>query len=192
MRFAPLRYSVASLRAVLARASGIAIFAALGWIFCLSDGCADTRCNGSYANLKAPDGGVGGTFVTSSLWESNDIRGDWLDFSHQKTWYFDFRNLFETRRVVSVTPYISPVVRPGEAPKSPDEKSFFTVASGNLTVVEVRAPGGLSVRNDTCADYYVRVVVEFAPAIERTADAGDASADDASADDSANDGSSPE
>lgn len=185
---------MASLRALLARASGLVSFGALTWVFCFAHGCTDLRCEGSYVAYGR--GENEGAAVGPTSWESTPFEGKWLDFSHERLITFELQEKVGNRRIISVTPYISASDIPSQ------NNGNFTVASGNLAVIQVVAPGWFTVRNDTCADYYVRVVVELEPEAPVTANADaargdggaahvsapDAQADAADAADSASDG----
>jgi hypothetical protein len=83
------------------------------------------------------------------------LDAEWIDFSHQRIVYFRTPG----RRVVTFDVTISPRSRPlpGQA---------FTGGAGNAAVLRAaNTPDGtlFDVKNDTCADYFVRVVAHLEP-----------------------------
>ncbi len=166
--------SRASILAGFAGVSGLlATSVVLTGVLGATDGCTDLRCDGSFVRYGADQGQ--GALTSPTTWESSSFEGTWLDFSHQRTISFDLQAQIGPRRIVSVTPYIA-------ASENPAGRSGSTIASGNLAVIGVASPGTFTVHNDTCADYFVRVVAELEPEAP-VSTVGDASVDDgASAD----------
>lgn len=110
-----------------------------------------------------------GRLVTPDIWESNPIDKGWLEFPHQRTWDIDLHELGIDRVPILIVPNVSAQANPLA------EGGNFTVSAGNLTTLQASA-GHITVHNDTCADYYLHVVVTAAPIPETptapTADAG--------------------
>jgi len=124
-------------------------------------GCDDNRC----APSTAP-GTLYGACPSANLWESITVDGDWHDFSHRRTTRFSIPG----RRAVSYHVYVSPEPHPqgklldgGAATPS----SIFTTGAGNIATVVVfpdnpAAPGSVfDVTNETCANYFMRVVADL-------------------------------
>ncbi len=108
-----------------------------------------------------------GRLLNADTWESTPIDGPWLDFRAQRVYVFDLHDLGVDRLPEIVTPYVS-------AQKDPlHEGGNFTVAAGNLTEISGAERGKVTLKNDTCADYFLRVVVQATP----RAPAGDAGRD---------------
>ncbi len=98
-----------------------------------------------------------GRLFTADKWESGAIDGKWLPFPKQRVWIFDLHEL-GGRTPVVVIPYVS-------AQSDPDHEvgGNFTIAAGNLAEISATNPDQVVIHNGTCADYFLRVVVEAAP-----------------------------
>jgi len=122
-------------------------------------GCAGDDCNSDTQTFAA----CGGEPVGPDEWESAPIAGTpYLDFHGERTWIFNPSGWVGARQPVTVTAYLSLVQQPNA-----DGGSGFANASGNLaeyTVLPVAGGWQVQVLNDTCAQYYLRVVVDYAPA----------------------------
>jgi len=148
---------------------GVAIFALVG-----QSGCYGDQCIGD-----AMDVGNGrGRLVSEDTWESNpqDDDAGWYQYRHERAFVFHPQGL-EGRAILGVTPYISSDRRPNEL----GQGRQFTVASGNLAEIRIDAaasptdPPTIVVLNDTCAEYWLRIVVTAYPKTDGGAmDAGDA------------------
>lgn len=97
-----------------------------------------------------------GRLIDVDTWETGPIDGAWLPFPHQRLYILDLHDLGDRVPTV-VIPYVSAQADPLK------EGGNFTIAAGNLTEISAPAKGQVFVKNDTCADYWVRVVVETAP-----------------------------
>jgi hypothetical protein len=157
-------------------------------------GCYGENCNGtsgSYGNKPGE-----GRMLDANTWESSPIDGKWLHFSSGHAWFFEVP-AFGDRTPFRIETYISPVeepnvFRPDKAP------SNFTMGGGNLAELSGVGPNRFTVRNGTCAEYFVRVVAEVAPrpedvvpgspgVVDASAEAGDAGVDSSVDDSGAND-----
>jgi hypothetical protein len=168
----------APIRAVLSLI--LAVAGAGGAVLALSECTITPGCDAT-----APDVipvGSGDTNASGTTWESVAIDQAWHRYNGEAT--VVFHPSFDG-------PYLNVLVY-----VSPDEQannSNWTIASGNLGEVWVRPPGGdphwtVSVHNDTCAPYFVRVVVERGSPDAGSPDAGapDAMALDGGAPDAPN------
>jgi hypothetical protein len=147
--------------------------------------CTTHQCDGDFVRFEQ------GHMVDPDTWESTPLNARWLDFPGQRRWHIIIPE-GRSRRIVSIEPYVSPAASPlTKGPKGETEN--YTLASGDLCEIEGGENGELLVHNDTCADFYVRVVVRFArepaPALDAGRDApissdaaGDAAAQDTGAD----------
>jgi hypothetical protein len=169
--------------------SGVAIIAALGITSLLMPGCFGRECDGdekswgpptdvyqAYADA-APDALVGsggdprmsqGHLVDENTWESNAIGDDWLEYLHARALHLYYPQL-GGRQPDQVTAYISANVNPNKTGDT------FTAGGGNVAKFIGVLPGVATVKNDTCADFFVRVIVHVPP----YADSGTASVTDA-------------
>ncbi len=117
-------------------------------------GCFGHQCDGSY--LRLDDGA--GRLVSADTWESNGIEDRWLDYAPQRTIAIPLKQL-GNRWPTSVLVYVSGHPRPvGEEPQH-----SFALATGNLSTLQWVSKNSIDVRNDTCAQYYTRVVISVAP-----------------------------
>jgi hypothetical protein len=127
---------------------------------CYGDNCVNTA--GSYGTKPGE-----GRMIDENTWESSPMDGKWLHFSSGHIWFFEVPALGD-RAPFRIETYISPIEEPNVA--RPDKApSNFTVAGGNLAELSGVGPNRFVVRNGTCAEYYVRVVVEVPPRPETVA-----------------------
>lgn len=146
---------------------------------------ATTACQARSCEYSGSDFGRNpgeGRLIDANTWESTPAEGSWLPFPGERYWYF--YPPFPKRKIARVNVFISPSA-------DPNAGSQYTLASGNVAVIRQFAdPGnrenpGISVGNDTCAEFFVRVVVDAYPAAadaDASADAGADAAGDAGAD----------
>ena len=137
----------------------------------LTSGCQGHQCDGDFKdmdflipsdlNLTQDHGDL----IDRDTYETGPLQSSWLYFPHQRTWTINPAGL-ERRTITEIIPYVSPVPEPNADGGSDN----FTVGSGNVAEVRLRIDNAVVVYNNTCADYYLRVVVHAAPA---AADGGD-------------------
>ena len=133
-------------------------------VFALSfvSGCQGHQCDGSLADYGNDDAGLEGEMITPNIWVSTPFasfdpnKQKWLTFPHGRTWVMHPVPL-NGRELIRVTAYISPDQVPNQFGTN------FTQASGNLAEYTILGPN-VFVSNATCADYYVQVSIEAAPA----------------------------
>ena len=119
-----------------------------------ASGCYGHNCDGS--TLVYGRNAGEGRLLSADLWESGPIDGAWLPFPRQRAWIFELPDLGERVPQV-ITPYVSAQADPSH------ESGNFAIAAGNLADISSVAKNQVVVHNGTCADYYLRVVVEAAP-----------------------------
>ena len=130
-----------------------------------SSGCYGDQCTGSVANYGQTPGE--GRLLDPDSWESNAQVSNWLDYSHQRSWYI-YLPMFQGREIGQVYTYISPDPNPNV--REDGKYKQYTLASGNLaeiTIFDSGQPGKtpfIQVHNDTCADYFARIVITAYPA----------------------------
>jgi hypothetical protein len=117
-------------------------------------GCYGHNCDASTGVYGTKPGE--GRMIDENTWESSPMDGKWLHFSSQHIWYFEVPALGD-RTPFRIETYISPVEDPNHT------FSNFTMAGGNLGELSGVGPNRFVVRNGTCAEYFVRVVVEVPP-----------------------------
>ena len=132
------------------------VVTALSGEACLTDACKD-----SYSVWgKAP---AQGSLVDANTWQSTPIDGEWVPFPHQARLEF-FHSL--GRVPYEVVVWVS-------AEKNPLSGSNFTLAGGDTATVYKVLYDVVSLTNNTCANYYVRIVVRAATVPPAAVDAGD-------------------
>jgi hypothetical protein len=147
----------------------------------LSPGCYGRNCEGAIESFGTDAGQ--GRMLDEDTWESSPQDGTWLWFPRQRYYIFDLRAL-AGRTPQLIVPYLS-------ANPEPKSGGNFTIGGGNLALLSNALPNRVDVKNDSCSDYYLRLVVvaaPFPPSTEVDAaakavepgDAVDASAGDAS------------
>jgi len=123
----------------------------------LSTACTGNDCEGDVQTFPKCGGELAGG--DPDVWESGPITGTYLDYHGERTWLFDPSGWMGSRVPINVFAY------PSFAPNANEDGGFAT-ASGNLAEYWVEEVGDgyqIKVLNDTCAQYYLRVVVEYAP-----------------------------
>jgi hypothetical protein len=114
-----------------------------------------------------------GELINADTWESNPVNGQWLAFPRQRVWFFELHTLGDDRLPAFPIAYVS-------AQSDPEQQGGnSTVAAGNLAEFSGTEKGKITVKNDTCADYFLRVVVTAAPRPEGSATPAPPSATDA-------------
>jgi hypothetical protein len=97
-----------------------------------------------------------GQLVDPNTWQSTPVDGDWIPFTKQRIWFFEMRELGD-RLPILITPYIS-------AERNPvHDNGNWTIGSGNLAEQSGAGLGRIAIKNNTCADYYIRLVVTAEP-----------------------------
>ncbi len=142
-----------------------------------SVGCFDGSCDEQLSRAEPGSGRL----IDANTWESGPIDGEWLRYDHRMLIVLD-TSLLGARLPTSVLVYIS-------ADKRPLQGGTFTIAGGNVGDITVPGPGAVYVKNNSCAEYYARVVVQAAPLAPDagvvdagSSDAGDGAPADAGAD----------
>ncbi len=174
--------------------SCVAVIASLGVTSLLMPGCYGRQCDGDELSWGPPrdvydrdvDASVDaaaeprmaqGHLIDENTWESTAINDDWLAYLHERTWHVYYPQL-GGRQPDQITAYISANVNPTKTQDS------LTAGGGNVAKFFGVLPDVATVRNDTCADFFVRVVVHVPP----YADAGsDAATDSGSVQDASKD-----
>ena len=146
-------------------------------------GCYGRNCEGGLEFYGAET--EQGRMVDENTWESGPMDGAWLPYPRQRAYIFDIRAL-GGRTPYSVEPYIS------ASPEPMKNGGNATVGSGNLALLANVSPNRVDIRNDSCSDFYLRLVVHVRPqepALPPEDDGGaDAGTADAADDDAGNDG----
>jgi hypothetical protein len=120
----------------------------------IASGCYGHNCDGDLLVFGRVPGE--GQLVDANTWQSSPIDQAWLPFPKQRTWIFELRELGDRVPAVPLA-YVSAESDPLHS------AAGFTLGAGNIAELSGAEKGRLVVHNGTCADYYLRVVVEAAP-----------------------------
>lgn len=158
-----------------------ALWAAISAAVLLVPGCYGRNCDGDVVTFGDDPGE--GMMLDENTWVSGPIDGEWLWFPRQRYYVFDL-TVLGGRMPEIPTAFISGSLDPSTFPNN------MTQGAGNLAQFYAMRPNGIDVKNESCSDYYLRLVVQTtplppeAPAVDG-GDPGDAGTDDASVDDDA-------
>ncbi|MBS2020087.1 MAG: hypothetical protein JST00_44920 [Deltaproteobacteria bacterium] len=119
-----------------------------------ASGCYGRNCEGDVVTYGRNLGE--GRMVSADKWESMPFDAKWLPFPRQRVWVFEMKDL-GLRTPFDVNVYLS------AQEDFVAEDGNFTPGGGNLTEISGIGPGRMTVKNGTCADYYLRVVAEASP-----------------------------
>jgi hypothetical protein len=133
-----------------------ALWAAIAGAALFAPGCYGRNCEGGFETFGA-DAGQKGQMLDENKWQSGPQDGTWLWFPRQRYYIFNIPEL-GGRTPSIVIPYISASPQPAKT-----KDGNMTIGSGNVAELFQVAPNRVDVKNDTCSDYYLRLVVE-APA----------------------------
>jgi hypothetical protein len=140
-----------------------ALWLAVAGAALVSPGCYGHNCDGAFVTYGADAGE--GHMIDENTWESNAPSKPWLPFPRQRYYLFDLHAL-GGRTPALVVPYVSAQSSPGAT------GADFTVGSGNLTLLFNAQPNRIDVKNDSCSDYFLRLVVSAAPLPSAPEDSG--------------------
>lgn len=113
-------------------------------------GCYGNICDPSFVRYGRAAGE--GRLLDEDTWESNPVEGTWLAFPRQRVYEFDLSALGD-RTPQLIVPYIS---------AEPNGASH-TIGAGNLAELSSVTRARATVKNGTCADYYLRLVAVAPP-----------------------------
>ncbi|WP_394827208.1 hypothetical protein [Pendulispora albinea] len=142
-------------------------------------GCYGDQCNEpaviDFGNLPGE-----GRFIPPDTWESRPLDSpDWLHYPAKQTYRFWLHGL-EGRRIYAPEAQIAVMRDPNAPNKEGEDRRRFAPLGGNLAEYHIEEHGKagkapvMTVRNDTCGEYYLYVRVRAEPA-PPSIDAGGAS-----------------
>lgn len=158
---------------------------ATGAVAALAPACFGRECDGDSFDWGTKPGE--GDMATPTVWESTPFDARWIEFPRKRFLRLQFPPGTD-RFPVSIVPYIAAVEKPAAQPANGGLPDNYTVGSGNVAKILQSSPQDARVFNDSCSDYYIRVVVDFGPP-KATPDAGAADAATPTPDASASDAS---
>jgi len=120
----------------------------------LVPGCYGDNCSGELKTYGVNAGE--GRMVDENTWESNAIDGKWLAFPRARQYVFDLHELGD-RQPTIVIPYLATAEEPIRLGTN------FTIGGGNLSEILGVTRSSVAIRNGTCSDYFLRLVVIAAP-----------------------------
>jgi hypothetical protein len=122
---------------------------------CFPQGACDETPGGLYCKLGGDT--CPGRRIDDRHWQSNDLQGKWLLFPKNSSMELDPRDPNGTRVKGTITEHFA-WISLCETPSTVG--CNYVLASGNNAEWYATAWGTLYLKNDTCQDYYVRVVIE--------------------------------
>jgi hypothetical protein len=121
-------------------------------------GCTGSDCGGDTQSWGSC---TQGERLDENTWESGPVTGAaYLDFRGERTWVLDPSLWMGSREPIGFEAYLSLDPQPNA-----DGGEGFALPAGNLAEFTAAQVGGrwqVSVLNDTCAQYYLRVVLTYA------------------------------
>jgi hypothetical protein len=121
--------------------------------------CTTHQCDGDFQDF------FGGRVVDANTYETNAIDEPWLDYPGQRSYLIHFPIDFGRPPLWTDT-YVA------TDPNANAPGNQWAQTAGNLAEMGVASSTAIFVHNDTCADYYLRVVVHFPPVEATDAGAG--------------------
>lgn len=119
-----------------------------------ASGCYGRNCEGETTYFGRVVGE--GRMASPDKWESMPYNAKWLPFPRQRVWVIEMKDL-GLRTPFDIDVELS-------AQENPiGEGGNLTKGGGNLTEISGIGPGAVTVKNGTCADYYLRVTAEASP-----------------------------
>jgi hypothetical protein len=122
-------------------------------------GCAGDDCDSDVQTFPT----CGGDRLDANTWESGPLDGTYLDFHGERTWIFNPSGWMGSRVPATFNAYLSLNPQPNA-----EGGDGFAQPAGNLAeITAFPVDGGYQVQvlNDTCAQYYLRVVITYAETI---------------------------
>jgi hypothetical protein len=119
-----------------------------------SPGCYGRNCEGGIEPFGTDPGQ--GRMIDENTWESSPMEGEWLPYPKQRFYTINIPGL-NGRTPQVVLPYLS------AAPNPRKTGANWTLGSGNLTLMVNASPNHIDIINDSCSDYYLRLVVIASP-----------------------------
>jgi hypothetical protein len=114
--------------------------------------CTTSQCDSSTAHFN------GGHMIDDSTYETNGVDEDWIPYPPNVTLMVDYSSVVGANRVIV---WIDPYIGISKLPNQPD--SNFINASGAVVEYVSWSGTGFRALNTTCASYFARFVVHFAP-----------------------------
>lgn len=158
----------------------IALWLVISVAVLLSPGCYGRNCEGSAESFGTEI--TNGRMVTEDVWESSGQDEKWLWFPRQHVYFFEIPAL-GGRVPYETTAYLS-------AHEEPNKTGDYTQGGGNIALFSGVRPNRVEVRNDTCSDYYLRLLVKVPPFPPLVPDSGSLESDGAPEPDASVDGMS--
>lgn len=128
----------------------LGVAAVIFWV----PGCYGHNCDHSEATFGVEAGE--GHMVTEDIWESNAYNEPWLPYPRQRFYFFNVA-AWGGRAPLIKTPYLSANSMQNQGGAN------NIIGAGNIAEMFGEGPNTLNINNDTCSDYYLRLVVQLPP-----------------------------
>jgi hypothetical protein len=152
-------------------AGGLAVLGSA--TFPASTGCTTRQCAGGFETWPVANGHW--TDDTQQFWVTGNLNDPWIPYGGEVLVSIDFPSdpTNPTRLPLNALAYVgvtgdgsgSPNVQPPTPHTSDTFYPTFAPASGELAVFDTWTPTSIAVKNATCADYVLYVVIQFPPSI---------------------------
>ena len=125
--------------------------------------CTTHKCDDPPLNVIGVDQKHVIDFIDPNTWESSPIDGTWIDYGHRQNIFLYFGGVDDAGLpthppVEEVLVYISSDKNPVSA-----HTNFGLVGGNGAELTYDEGGAGVHILNNTCAEYYARIVVRFAP-----------------------------
>jgi hypothetical protein len=143
--------------------SAVLLVVGVGFSASLMPACYGNECRGDEVDVGSatPEGGTG-ELSDPNTWESSPMDGQWFPYLHERVVHFHFPDAFGGRQPDWFIAYISA----DPAPNNQDNGhalADYTPAAGNVAKWSGVLPDRATIFNDTCSDYFIRLVVHAPP-----------------------------
>jgi len=163
----------------------LGLWLTVAFVVFAAPGCYGRNCEGELETFGVDAGQ--GEMVSPTQWESTPTVGPWLSFPRQRAYVFDIRAL-GGRTPYDWNVFLSAASQPNVGGPNAGNQ---TTGAGNIALVQNIGPNRIDVFNDTCSDYYMRLVVTVPPLPPFPGDGGAPVVDVDAGDDDDDDGGSP-
>jgi hypothetical protein len=132
----------------------LGVWVVIGLVVFSIPGCYGRNCEATFATFGVDAGQ--GEMISENEWESNAQDGEWLYFPRQRSYLFNI-TAWGGRTPFQVIPYLS-------AHKFQNEDGANDIiGAGNIAEQSAVGPNAVTMVNDTCSDYYLRLTVNLYP-----------------------------
>jgi len=126
---------------------------ALSLLTAAVSGCSTHQCDASSSDAG---GGQVTEYAGTWTWQTSSLQSGWIPFNGNETIRFTLPSGFPSTSTPGFT--LSAYVSTSDAGQTPEARGQFVQAAGQLAEFANVTEHSFTVLNDTCSDYYLRVV----------------------------------